>query len=92
MIADYVRDEVRAFPEHPDPAEVTAVRVWHCQYKSLASLSAFIHLKTLVIATYPDADLTVSGHEKLPIGGHEIARWRPAELPASGHEICPLPY
>jgi hypothetical protein len=58
MIADYVRDEARAFPEHPDPAEVTAVRVWHCQYKSLASLSAFIHLKTLVIATYPDADLT----------------------------------
>ncbi|MEE1622726.1 hypothetical protein ACQ7DA_15590 [Zafaria sp. J156] len=34
----------------------------------------------------------VSGHEKLPIGGHESARWRPAELPAGGHEICPLPY
>ncbi|MGG7444431.1 hypothetical protein ACQ7DA_17025 [Zafaria sp. J156] len=35
---------------------------------------------------------SVSGHEKLPIGGHESARWRPAELPAGGHEICPLPY
>ncbi|MDP9988909.1 hypothetical protein J2S98_004098, partial [Arthrobacter oryzae] len=37
----------------------------------------------------PEAVALVSGHEKLPIGGHESARWRPAELPAGGHEICP---
>ncbi len=34
----------------------------------------------------------VSGHEKLPIDGHESARWRPVKLPIRGHEICPLPY
>lgn len=34
----------------------------------------------------------VSGHEKLPMDGHESARWRPVELPIRGHEICPLPY
>ena len=36
---------------------MTALRVWHCKYKSLAGLSAFVNLKTLVIATYPDTDL-----------------------------------
>ncbi|NMR31858.1 hypothetical protein [Crystallibacter degradans] len=34
----------------------------------------------------------VSGHEKLPIDGHEIARWRPVKLPIRGHVICPLSY
>jgi D-threo-aldose 1-dehydrogenase len=33
----------------------------------------------------------VSGHAKLPIGGHGTAHWRPAKLPTGGHEICPLP-
>ncbi|BCW82845.1 hypothetical protein NicSoilE8_05180 [Arthrobacter sp. NicSoilE8] len=53
-----MRDEARSLPAHPEPAEVTALRVWHCKYKSLEGLSAFVNLKTLVIATYPDADLT----------------------------------
>src|ERR1019366_4685998 len=30
----------------------------------------------------------VSGHEILPVDGHEVARWRPRELPAGGHQIC----
>ena len=32
----------------------------------------------------------VGGHEKLPIGGHETARWWPWFLPAGGHEIAHL--
>jgi len=58
MIADFMRDEARSMPVHPTPSDVTALRVWHCKYKSLESLSTFTNLKTLVIATYPDADLT----------------------------------
>jgi len=58
MIADFTRDEARSMPGHPTPAEVTALRVWHCKYKSLGSLATFTNLRTLVIATYPDADLT----------------------------------
>jgi hypothetical protein len=58
MIADFVKDEARAFPIHPEAPDITALRVWHCRYKSLAGLSAFINLKTLVIATYPDPDLS----------------------------------
>ena len=34
--------------------------------------------------------VTVSGHAKLPTGGHGTAHWRPVELPVGGHEICPL--
>lgn len=57
MIADYLRDEARTLPAHPDPAAVTALRIWHCKYDSLAGLAEFVNLETLVIATYPDAVL-----------------------------------
>jgi hypothetical protein len=57
MIADFVRDDARAFPAHQDPSRVTALRVWHCKYESMEGLAAFANLKTLVIASYPDADL-----------------------------------
>lgn len=52
-----MRDKARTFPVHPDPAAVTALRLWHCKYESMANLSAFGSLRTLVIASYPDADL-----------------------------------
>ena len=32
----------------------------------------------------------VSGHVKLPIGGHGTAHWWPAELPTGGQQNCPL--
>lgn len=37
------------------------MRVWHCKYGSLRELSSFPNLSTLVIATFPDADLEVLG-------------------------------
>lgn len=52
-----MRDGDRSLPPHPSPLEVTAIRLWHCKYKSLEGLSDYKNLKTLVIATYPDADL-----------------------------------
>lgn len=61
MIADFMRDDARSLPAHPAPAEVTALRVWQCKYKSLAGLSEFVNLKTLVIATYPDMGLASLG-------------------------------
>ena len=57
MIADFLRDDTRKLPAHPDPAAVTALRIWHCKYNSLAALSKFTNVETLVIATYPDAGL-----------------------------------
>jgi len=35
-------------------------------------------------------DCYVSGHVKLPIGGHGTAHWWPAELPTGGQQNCPL--
>lgn len=57
MTVEYIRDGARSLPAPPAPSEVTALRVWHCKYKSLEVLSVFENLATLVIATYPDADL-----------------------------------
>jgi Leucine-rich repeat (LRR) protein len=57
MIAEYMRDGARSLPAHPSPLQVTAIRIWHCKYKSLSGLSNYENLKTLVIATYPDTDL-----------------------------------
>ena len=37
------------------------MRIWHCKYDSLRGLSSFPNLSTLVIATFPDADLEVLG-------------------------------
>lgn len=55
-IEDLVRDPLKRFPEIADPAGVSALRVWFCKYRSMASLSAFENLRTLVVAGYPDAD------------------------------------
>ena len=52
-----MRDKTKAMPTDPDSAEVTALRVWHCNYVLLAPLVQYPNLSTLVVATYPDADL-----------------------------------
>ncbi|WP_323791446.1 hypothetical protein [Nocardioides sp.] len=57
MFRDLMRDKTKTMPTDPDAADVTALRVWHCNYESLALVMQYQHLKTLVVATYPDADL-----------------------------------
>ena len=52
-----MRDKSKALPVAGDVAAVTALRVWHCKYGSLADLRQYSNLRTLVVATYPDADL-----------------------------------
>src|SRR4051812_35241726 len=57
VFRDLMRDKAKAMPSDPDGAEVRALRVWHCNYGSLAPVVQYPNLTTLVVATYPDADL-----------------------------------
>src|SRR5262245_1974841 len=66
-----MRDKAKAMASDPNGAEVTALRVWHCNYVSLAPVVQYPNLTTLVVATYPDADLepiaSVTGLEYLSL-------------------------
>ncbi|MDP8926989.1 MAG: hypothetical protein M3O70_00005 [Actinomycetota bacterium] len=57
MIIDHVRDSARELPEVDDPSSVTAMRIWHCKFRSLESLRAYVNLRVLVVASYPDSSL-----------------------------------
>lgn len=56
MHIDLMRDSSKNFPEGQNLA-ATAMRVWHCKYKTLAPIGEFKHLKALVINSLPDKDL-----------------------------------
>ena len=58
MIEDLVRDPAKQFPDLGRPEAVTALRVWFCKYRSLSPVADLPNLQTLVVAGYPDADLT----------------------------------
>jgi hypothetical protein len=57
MFGDFVRDKATTMPLDPEAAEIRALRVWHCNYVSLARVRQYPNLNTLVVATYPDPDL-----------------------------------
>jgi hypothetical protein len=52
-----MRDSARTMPVDRDAEAVTALRIWHCKYQSLAGVADYINLTTLVVASYPDGDL-----------------------------------
>lgn len=54
MKIDLMRDQARQFNVSAHAEEVTSVRVWHCKYKSLKAIEAYVNLRTLVIGTLPD--------------------------------------
>ena len=54
---DLMRDKAEVMPSDPEADKITALRVWHCKYVSLAPIVLYPNLTTLVVATYPDADL-----------------------------------
>ena len=56
-----MRDPSRTFPDVPDAERVTALRVWHCKYRSLENLRQFPSLRTLVVASYPEESFDVVG-------------------------------
>lgn len=57
VFRELMRDKSSSMPVAPDAADVTALRVWHCSYKSLAQLAYYSNLRILAIASYPDKDL-----------------------------------
>ena len=63
----------------------SAAELTGCSHHGFNTLRQRLTAPTLTATQYD-----VSGHAKLPIGGHGTAHWRPAELPVGGHEICPL--
>ena len=67
---DLMRDKARSMPTGRDGARVTALRVWHCNYVSLAPVW-YPNLRNPVVATYPDADLepvaSLKGQEYLSL-------------------------
>lgn len=54
MHIDLMRMKEKVFPNVETPLAVRSLRIWHCNYKSLASLGEFANLETLVVATWPD--------------------------------------
>lgn len=52
-----MRDKAKAMPTDDEAVSVTALRVWHCNYSSLAPVAQYANLRTLLVATYPDSDL-----------------------------------
>ena len=59
MHIELMRDPAKNFPQVDEPEKVESMRIWHCKYKTLAEITKFKNLKTLVIATYPDETLDV---------------------------------
>jgi hypothetical protein len=55
-------DKAKEMPSDPFASHVTALRVWKCRYDSLLPLAQYPNLRTLVVATYPDVDLSPLAH------------------------------
>ena len=58
-VLDLMRDSASELPVPAQPEGVTALRVWHCKYRTLEPLGRFQNLETLVVATWPDSTLDV---------------------------------
>jgi len=54
MHIELMREKASVFPLVETPLAVRSACIWHCNYKSLASLSAFSNLQTLVVANWLD--------------------------------------
>jgi hypothetical protein len=80
MIVDHMRDPTRTLPVPPDPTAVTAMRIWHCKYRSLVGLVSFTGLRTLIVASYPDASLE-------PLRQHAV-ELHCAALPGSSQPVA----
>lgn len=54
MHLELIRDNSQVFPPVQNPKTVSSLTVWHCKYKTLAPIQAFVSLRELTIATFPD--------------------------------------
>jgi hypothetical protein len=63
---ELLRSIERTMPVPPNPEAFLSLRIWHCKFKSLAPIAAFVRLEKLTVATYPDATLdALAGLEHL---------------------------
>jgi len=60
MHLDLLRDKSKVMPTAADPAAVTSAQIWHCAYSSLEEIAAFPNIHSLVIATFPDTDRSLT--------------------------------
>lgn len=66
MKLDLVRDSSKAMPSIEGKAVIRHLRIWHCSYKTLESISELVNLESLTVASYPDDTLQlVSGLSQL---------------------------
>ncbi|AXV89420.1 hypothetical protein CJO78_18920 (plasmid) [Ralstonia solanacearum] len=56
-----MRDKATLMPTVRNPLAVESLRIWHCSYKTLDSISVYQNLGALVIATFPDPSLEPIG-------------------------------
>jgi hypothetical protein len=61
MHIDFLRQAGAELPIAPSAPRVTSLRVWHCRFRSLASLAAYEGLEELVVASFPDDSLESIG-------------------------------
>jgi hypothetical protein len=52
---ELMRDRAAVLPLPSDPMTYGSARIWHCKYETLGPIAALLNLKTLHIASYPDA-------------------------------------
>lgn len=59
MHLDLIRDPSTLFPDIASPIQIRSLRIWHCKYKSLIAVGAFLNVEELEIASFPDSTLEV---------------------------------
>jgi len=57
MHLEMMRLKDKEWREVEDPLMYSSARIWFCKFRSLAAISQFRNLKTLVIAGLPDSSL-----------------------------------
>ncbi|MHC4445537.1 MAG: hypothetical protein ACYTF1_09430 [Planctomycetota bacterium] len=57
MELELIGDKKKVFPAVDNPQQYRTVRVWHCNYKTLAPLADFTKTEILEIATFPDESM-----------------------------------
>lgn len=57
MHLELMRIKDKEWPSIEEPLQYSSAKVWYCKFRSLAPISQFKNLKTLVIAGFPDSTL-----------------------------------
>jgi len=58
---EHMRDANSEMPLHEKPDAVSSLKIWHCSYNSLSSISQYSNLRAVEIASFPNETLRVFG-------------------------------